>query len=143
LGLGSFLICQILYAMVFFKFGSQPLVGPVSRIGSLLVSIYLLLLTFFLFPFLGELFIPVLIYSLAISTMLVLAIGLEGKIDGRIAVLIIGGAAFFVISDSLLATDKFVEPFPLSRLMVMSTYLLAQYGIVFGVLAKQREKELV
>jgi len=39
-----------------------------------------------------------------------------------------------MISDSLLAINKFMQPLPLSGLAIMLTYLLAQYLIVEGVL---------
>jgi len=38
-----------------------------------------------------------------------------------------------MISDSLLAINKFMQPLPLAGLAVMLTYLLAQYLIVEGV----------
>jgi uncharacterized membrane protein YhhN len=49
--------------------------------------------------------------------------------------LIFIGALFFMISDSLLAINKFLTPVPLASLGIMFTYMLAQYLIVEGVLA--------
>jgi uncharacterized membrane protein YhhN len=48
--------------------------------------------------------------------------------------LILAGAAFFMISDSLLALNKFYEPLPFSNISIISTYALAQYSIVLGIL---------
>jgi hypothetical protein len=45
------------------------------------------------------------------------------------------GAGSFMLSDTLLALNKFVSPLPLSQLWVLSTYYLAQVLIVRGLLA--------
>ena len=44
------------------------------------------------------------------------------------------GASLFVVSDGLLAADRFLRPVPHGRLLVMVTYHLAQLLIVVGVL---------
>ncbi|REM30343.1 hypothetical protein DSI31_14710, partial [Mycobacterium tuberculosis] len=40
------------------------------------------------------------------------------------------GSCFFMLSDSLLATNQFVSPLPLAPLWVLSTYYAAQMLIV-------------
>jgi len=40
------------------------------------------------------------------------------------------GACFFMLSDSLLAINKFVMPLPLAQLWVLATYYAAQVLIV-------------
>jgi uncharacterized membrane protein YhhN len=42
----------------------------------------------------------------------------------------IAGAVFFIISDSLLALDKFYRPFALASVLIMLTYGIAQWLIV-------------
>jgi uncharacterized membrane protein YhhN len=42
------------------------------------------------------------------------------------------GAFLFVISDSLIAVNKFVIPLPWQHLLVMLTYYLAQYYLFIG-----------
>ena len=44
------------------------------------------------------------------------------------------GSILFVISDSLMALDKFLIPIPNDRLFVMSTYIAAQFLIMKGIL---------
>ncbi len=46
------------------------------------------------------------------------------------AVAVAVGACFFMLSDSLLAINRFVTPLPLSGLWVLSTYYTAQLLIV-------------
>jgi uncharacterized membrane protein YhhN len=49
------------------------------------------------------------------------------------------GAILFIISDSLIAINKFAFSIPLSDLWVMSTYIAAQYLIVQGVLLERNK----
>lgn len=48
------------------------------------------------------------------------------------AAIVTGGAILFVVSDSLLAWNKFVAPTPHAALSVMVTYHLGQLGIILG-----------
>jgi alkylglycerol monooxygenase len=52
---------------------------------------------------------------------------------GRVAV----GACCFMLSDSLLATNKFVAPLPLASFWVLTSYYAAQVLIVGGWLRGQ------
>jgi uncharacterized membrane protein YhhN len=45
------------------------------------------------------------------------------------------GALFFVVSDSLLAINKFYQAFPFAGLLIMLTYCAAQYFIVRGFMS--------
>jgi uncharacterized membrane protein YhhN len=51
----------------------------------------------------------------------------------------IAGALLFVISDSLLAINKFYKPLPFAALFIMLTYCAAQYFIVRAFIHR-REK---
>ena len=60
----------------------------------------------------------------------------------EIAIIVVGvlvalGAGFFMLSDSLLATNRFVLPLPMAQVWVLSTYYAAQALIVGGWLAHQ------
>lgn len=46
------------------------------------------------------------------------------------------GAVIFIVLDFVIATDKFVVPIPFARLVVMSTYYLAQLLIALSVVSK-------
>jgi uncharacterized membrane protein YhhN len=50
------------------------------------------------------------------------------------------GAISFVVSDSLLAINKFYEPIERSSFLIMLTYLVAQYLIVVGILKLNLKK---
>lgn len=123
LGLGSFLLAHIFYIISFKKRSlSRVSVGVI-----VVLLLYLVLLISFLFPHLKEMKIPVIIYGIIISTMLYFSIKTQEK-------LLIVGALFFVISDSVLSVNLFVSSSLLLNLLVMITYVLAQVLLVKGIL---------
>jgi len=78
--------------------------------------------------------LPVLLYILAILPMAYSAIQTlwqPGWQPGP-ALLVALGGVFFILSDGLLAWDRFVRPIPHARPLVMITYHLAQFGILVG-----------
>ena len=84
-----------------------------------------------MWPGLGDLMIPVTIYTTIIMIMAITA--LFRKANGASLVLI--GAMFFVASDSLLALNKFYQPFVAAGFWTMLTYILAQYFIITGMIS--------
>jgi alkylglycerol monooxygenase len=50
------------------------------------------------------------------------------------------GAGIFMLSDSLIAIDRFVTPIPLAGLWVLSTYYAAQILIVLHVRSAGRDR---
>lgn len=123
LGLGSFLLAHIFYIISFKKRSlSRVSVGVI-----VVLLLYLVSLISFLFPHLKEMKIPVIIYGIIISTMLYFSIKTQEK-------LLIVGALFFVISDSILSVNLFVSSSLLLNLLVMITYVLAQVLLVKGIL---------
>jgi uncharacterized membrane protein YhhN len=49
-----------------------------------------------------------------------------------------------VISDSIIAFNKFLSPIPMSAVLIMSTYIVGQFFIAKGILlAKPAEKATV
>lgn len=142
IGLVSFLMAHILYCILFNK---QNRVRKKQNktffvIGSVLIATYLIGMVSVLMPHLGDLEIPVSIYATVISIMLLFAFNglLVWQRPGNILVCL--GAFFFVVSDSILAVNKFYDPIPKSSFFIMLTYLLAQYLIVLGILKLNPKK---
>src|SRR5207244_398623 len=73
--------------------------------------------------------IPVVFYALAISAMLCAAFNFYLTEKAPEAVFALSGAFLFVISDSTLAFNKFSGEFFLSRIVILTTYFLAQWLI--------------
>jgi uncharacterized membrane protein YhhN len=125
-GVGAFLLAQLSYAVIFLRTWQGVYKRWPNSIG--LIAIMLLML-FLLLPNLGDLQIPVIAYLLAIGLMGVAAI--QSSHTFCWAVL---GAIIFIVSDSLIAVDKFVHPVPMASYWIMITYYLAQWMLVFGLL---------
>jgi len=50
----------------------------------------------------------------------------------KIYLLVLAGAILFVLSDSMIAINRFTQPFELARIAIMSSYITAQYLIAIG-----------
>lgn len=132
-GLVSFLITHILYIIYFI--GIKPFRPSVLKTQPwiiLLVLAYGFGLVYFLYPSLGDLKIPVIVYALIICTMLLCSIHIYKRVNVRGGRYFIAGALLFVISDSLLAIHKFYAAFQYGSFLIMLTYCAAQYFIAKG-----------
>lgn len=135
-GLIAFLISHIVYILLFnkqLKYKNRKN-KAVFWIGVTAIIMYLIIMVSILLPHLGDLTMPVFVYALVISTMLLFAFKgfLTWEEPGNWYVLI--GAIAFVSSDSILAFNKFYAPIVMSSFLIMVTYLIAQYLIVVGIL---------
>jgi uncharacterized membrane protein YhhN len=78
--------------------------------------------------------IPVMIYATVITVMTLTALYRFGRTSAASFAMVFGGAILFMISDSLIAINKFMEPLPLAAFWIMATYISAQFLIVRGLL---------
>ena len=135
-GLVAFLIAHILFIVLFTKQKSENkhVKSILFWIGFMAVLAYLVSMLSNLLPTLGDLKIPVCIYALTISIMLIMAIkgAINWKNNAKSLVLV--GAVFFVVSDSILALDKFHSPIASASYSIMITYLIAQFCITKGII---------
>lgn len=139
LGLSAFLLAHIFYILTFYTVLKTEKLKLDLRLF-IPVSVYYALLVFLLFPVLGEMRIPVLVYGIVISIMFVLALHMINLIYREAGKWMAIGAAMFVLSDSLLASNKFYQAFPFAGIYIMISYAAAQYGIVKAVSAYLSEK---
>ncbi|HUM97679.1 MAG TPA: lysoplasmalogenase [Chitinophagaceae bacterium] len=139
LGLAAFLIAHIFYIIFFFEINRKEKSKLNLFIIIAVVAYYIGLLTI-LFPTLGEMKIPVIVYGLVISIMLLSALHLPITKNREASIGLMMGAVLFVISDSVLAINKFYRPFEYSGVLIMLTYGLAQWFIVNGAILYLRNK---
>jgi uncharacterized membrane protein YhhN len=134
-GLGSFLIAQLMYVLAFFSTPgkNRVLFGPGIWL-IIPVLAYGTGLLYYLWDGLGDMRIPVMVYAIVILTMLSAALNREGKVNRLSYLLVLLGAILFVLSDSLIAVNKFKASFALARIAIMTTYITAQYLIITGCL---------
>ncbi|AWO01704.1 hypothetical protein DLD77_08325 [Chitinophaga alhagiae] len=131
-GLLSFLTAHALYIAFFLQVRPRPRIGIPEIATAAGVAVYAILLVSLLAPRLGVLKPAVMVYTVVISVMLLSALrafGWQSGITGRLCV---AGALLFVLSDSVLAVEKFHTAFTGAGLLVMLTYGLAQWMIVEG-----------
>ncbi len=123
-GLGSFLIAHLFYIAAFIR---QPAFSR-SRLPVLLaIGVFGIIMGVQLFPHLGDMLIPVAAYL-----FIILAMGVSAALGRANHSLVIAGALLFILSDSLIAINRFLTPVPQSDLLIMITYYLAQFFITFG-----------
>ena len=96
------------------------------------VIIYYIALIYILSPNLGDMTWPVRIYGIVICYMLIQALQAGRIKDLGAATSMIGGAVLFISSDSILAINKFYEPFNYAGIAIMLTYGIAQLLITLG-----------
>lgn len=131
LGLVAFLIAHIFYVLVFLKHRNTNK-SPYLFITALIL--YANTLFYFIKSNLGDLLIPVVVYMLVILSMATTAFMRHQKVNSLSFSLVLLGAFFFLISDSLLSLNLFYKPLPIANISIMTTYALAQYLIVIGIL---------
>ena len=83
-----------------------------------------------------DLKMPIVAYGLTILVMLLTALNRWQNVGNQTFKWVLIGAILFVISDSLIAISRFVQPFPMSGIAIMLTYAAGQFLIIKGVLAK-------
>lgn len=136
LGLVAFLLAHVMYIIVFLKQRNKNR----SAYGFVLVLlVYAASLFYFLYGNLGYMLFPVVIYMLAILGMATAAYLRKDSVNIVSYGLVLVGAILFVISDSILALNKFYEPLAYSNISIMITYAFAQYFIVIGILKLKLE----
>jgi len=133
-GLILFLLAHIMYLSVFFLTPGKSVIFSSRKYLLIPVFLYGAGLLFFLYNDLGDMKIPVIVYSIIILTMMAGAINRMSKVNLCSFRLVLAGAILFLISDSCIAVNKFSLQIPSSTLVIMSTYLLAQYLIIMGYL---------
>jgi uncharacterized membrane protein YhhN len=128
LGLGSFLIAQVFYTISFILRPRES----VSKRKKTIVGVIAFgsIMAFYILPSSGGFLIPVTAYLIVISTMACFA-GLQ---KSEFFLLLVG-AVLFMVSDGIIAVNKFVTPVPEAGLLIMGTYYLAQWFLARGILA--------
>jgi uncharacterized membrane protein YhhN len=140
LGLGSFLVAQAAYAFIFFKDIYKPKPFSLVYLFAVLTIVLGYVVVFFynLHSSLGAMKIPVFIYALAVASMGMMSALRFKSVPDKSFYLVLVGATLFIISDTFIAVDKFLfeGQFPFASLIIMSTYIIAQFLIVKGLLKK-------
>jgi uncharacterized membrane protein YhhN len=131
MGILAFLVNHVFYITIFYRLAGKLKLN--ATIG-LLIAVYVAVFCTILWPSLGYLKIPVLVYSMVIGFMFWFALGIPPLTNHHGKYFIAAGAALFVLSDSVLAFNRFRFSLPGAEAIVMLTYGTAQFMIAKGVL---------
>ncbi len=124
IGLVFFLIAQLFLIATF----SRGLNTRKSRLPVIIaLVIYGATMSVVLKPHLGEFMIPVFLYVAVITTM-----GVFAALRASDSKLVLYGALFFIVSDSIIALNRFVVSIPASGYLIMITYYSALFLIAYG-----------
>lgn len=145
LGLGAFLLAHALYIVAFTrrhdgKDKGFVLSQPLWMIPFLL---YGGALYFYIYPNLGAMKAPVVLYSVAITMMAITALDRKGRVGDLSFRYIFIGALLFVLSDSLISLNIFGGGLNQAGFWIMVTYCMSQWLIVLGALHFVKESKLM
>jgi uncharacterized membrane protein YhhN len=131
-GLASFLVTHVLYAVVF-VLATKDAAASMSvgrKVTLAVIPTFAVAYSVVLWPNLGELTIPVMVYITAIVVMAMLSLRVR-------AIWVPLGAVLFMVSDSLISLEKFLWQAAWVGPLVWITYALAQLMITRGMLERR------
>ena len=134
LGLLSFLTAHVLYAVAFLK-NVNLRKGFLNKNWWAAVPFIILYggINYFLIPNVPKAMqAPVLIYGAVIMFMAISALNRNTFVVKGSFQYVFVGALTFMVSDMILAFNKFDSPIPNASVLIMSTYLLGQFWIAKG-----------
>lgn len=136
-GLSAFLVAQMFYIRAYRQHQDASVENSLKGIQKIRLSFPIVLagtgLLVILYPSLQALKLPVTIYTLVLIIMVLHAVFRYGRTINKSFWLVSGGSLLFMVSDSLLAINKFFQPLNSAGMWIMSSYILAQFFIIEGL----------
>lgn len=144
-GLLAFLLAHVMYIFAYRQHQTDETENALHGIHRIRLAFPIILaatgLVVVLFPVLADLKIPVIIYAVVLALMVIHALFRYGRTIPGSFWLVFGGAVLFMISDSLLAINKFLTPVSHSGFYIMLSYSLAQFFIIRGLILHPQNNE--
>jgi uncharacterized membrane protein YhhN len=141
LGLGSFLVMQILYILLFMKDWNKPFFLQKKPVWIMIFSLIGIVFYYFSYPALKSdavMVIAVAIYAAALVSMALSALNRKGGVGEQSFQWLLAGALLFMISDLMIGVNQFIyQDFPYAGFAIMSTYITGQWLIIKGYLQNQ------
>jgi uncharacterized membrane protein YhhN len=138
LGLASFLVAHVFYIFAYRQHRGDHSASELQGVQRIRLAFPVVLagtgLVVVLYPLLGELRVPVVLYAVVLVTMVLQALFRFGRTVPPSFWLVFAGALLFMLSDCLIAINKFMMPVDHAELWIMSTYMVGQFFIVRGLL---------
>ncbi|MDY7395242.1 lysoplasmalogenase [Aureibaculum sp. 2210JD6-5] len=138
LGLVSFFMAHIIFIKIVMGWLNKPTLKTIA------IAIVPFLILFFalinlLKDSLNDLFVPVVVYGITISVMGSVSLIYYLNDRGNSALFMLIGASLFILSDSILAINKFYSANQFFPIVIMSTYVTAQY-LIFKAVITEKQK---
>jgi len=131
--LSAFFLAHVTYVVLFVRHRPRTLRHSVGQVALVVLVLACgVLMCAWLWGGLGRLAGPALAYAAALIAMVVSTI-----VAGFSRPFVCIGALLFLISDSLLATGRFMPAVPRLGLLIWPTYYLGQYGLAVGFLGEK------
>jgi uncharacterized membrane protein YhhN len=131
-GLISFLLAHVFYIIAYHQTGAAS--GKLKAMDLLKFGLYGAVLIFIIYPGLGELLVPVLVYAGVLLFMGLWAHKRRGATSQKSFLMVATGAMLFCLSDGMIAINKFAFVIPAERVLDMTIYITAQFLIIQGLL---------
>lgn len=126
-GLVGFLIGHIFYVIINFKNAQKIKIGLIEIIAFVPMLLWAL---FLLSKINGGFFIPILFYAIMLCTLYASAFLTRNNLPKNLWITLFCGVILFIISDSMIAINKFILNFENAGFYIMATYIIAQYMII-------------
>lgn len=133
LGLIFFLIAHVFYIIMVFKILLEIKLKDFMIAGIPYLLLFLILINV-LYDGLGSMKIPVIIYAMTISFLGVFSLLLFLQSRTKTSLLLLFGVLIFITSDTILALNLFYEKQSFYPILIMTTYVMAQFLICKFVL---------
>jgi uncharacterized membrane protein YhhN len=128
-GLACFLVAHGLYIAAFLATMRPRVELPTA----LPLIFYAMIMMRVLFPHAGRIKAPLAVYIMAITIMAALGMDRFIRMGGTPAFEAFAGAVLFMVSDSILAVNRFVRKVPAAQPLILGTYFLAQWLFAMSV----------
>lgn len=140
-GISAFLAAHIVYIIAYRRATFHDQIKFKWSFFPFIVIAYLGLMAYLILPYIDSVIqVPLSLYAIILALMVVVAWFRKNQTTDESFQLVVLGAALFTISDSVLAINRFSHTIPYAGVAVMSTYIIAQWLIVAGLL-KHKKKQ--
>lgn len=140
-GVGGFFLAQLSYIKHFLNTPAAIKEGYLIKFPAWTIPfiLYLVAVLYLILGGMKGMMIPViLVYALSLIVMSMSALNRKELVDKLSFRLVFIGSVLFVISDSLIALNKFYTDIPRASFLIILTYFPAQYLIMQGLIGSNR-----
>lgn len=139
-GVGGFFFAQLAYIYIYTRYSEQKRKGYLQKHPwiILLFLLYIGVIYFILLPGLEGIMKPViLVYALSLMAMSMMALNRRKRVNPSSFRYVFVGSLLFMLSDSMIAINKFTTEIPMAGFWIMISYILAQYLIMRGLVLEK------